>query len=195
MEKVLKQIEQYADKAHGQQTRKYSPERYIVHPVRVMEMCRVYTEDISVLSAALLHDVLEDTNISKETLGDFLNTILNAEEASRTLQLVEELTDVYIKKDFPLWNRRKRKMKEAERIENTSKDSQTIKYADIIDNCPEITEKDPEFAVRFLRECRLLLKRMKKGNKDLYLKAVKTVNDCLEKLKETSTMNSLNKRL
>jgi (p)ppGpp synthase/HD superfamily hydrolase len=180
---MLKQIEQYADKAHGQQTRKYSPERYIVHPVRVMETCREYTEDISVLSAALLHDVLEDTDITKQTLDDFLHSVLNAEDASRTLQLVEELTDVYIKKDFPRLNRRKRKIKEAKRIENISRDAQTIKYADIIDNCPEVTEKDPQFATKFSRECRLLLKRMKKGNKELYLKAVSTVDDCMEKLR------------
>jgi (p)ppGpp synthase/HD superfamily hydrolase len=191
MEEALKQVEQYADQAHGKQRRKYSPERYIVHPVRVMEICREYTTDISVLSAALLHDVLEDTDTTRETLGDFLHSILNPTAATRTLQLVDELTDVYIKKDYPSWNRRKRKMKEAERIQNTSEDSQTIKYADIIDNCPEITEKDPEFAAKFLRECRLLLTKMKKGNKDLYMKSVKTVEDCLGQLRRTNKNKSV----
>lgn len=57
MEEVLEQIRDFADKAHGEQMRKYTPERYIVHPVRVMKICREYTDDITVLAAALLHDV------------------------------------------------------------------------------------------------------------------------------------------
>lgn len=188
---MLEQITQYTDQAHGEQTRKYSPERYIVHPVRVMQICREYTTDISVLSAALLHDVLEDTAVTKEDLNEFLHTVLNPSDASKTLQLVIELTDVYVKKAFPSWNRRKRKMKEAERIKHTSKDAQTIKYADIIDNCPEMTEKDPEFAERFLRECRSLLTKMKKGEKDLYLRAVSTVHNCLMRLREINESKSL----
>jgi (p)ppGpp synthase/HD superfamily hydrolase len=60
-EKILQEIIQFADLAHGKQVRRYTSERYIVHPVRVMETCRQYTNDISVLAAAILHDVLEDT--------------------------------------------------------------------------------------------------------------------------------------
>ena len=41
MEEVLKQVEQYADRAHSDQRRKYSPERYIVHPVRVMKFAAI----------------------------------------------------------------------------------------------------------------------------------------------------------
>ncbi|WP_297333190.1 hypothetical protein [Flavobacterium sp.] len=36
-EEILHRIREYADDAHGSQMRKYTPERYIVHPVRVME--------------------------------------------------------------------------------------------------------------------------------------------------------------
>ncbi len=184
MESVLKEVERFADRAHGDQLRKYSAERYIVHPIRVMQICREYTGDIAVLCAALLHDVIEDTYITKQTLGEFLGTILSGSDARRTLQLVEELTDVYVKKDYPMWNRRKRKAREAERIKNTSRDAQTIKYADIIDNCPELTENDPDFAERFLKECRQLLTKMQRGNRDLHQRAVTTVNDCLERLRE-----------
>ncbi len=189
MEEVLKQVEQYADRAHGDQRRKYSPERYIVHPVRVMKICRDYTNDIAVLCAALLHDVIEDTNVNKQSLGEFLRSVLHDSNARRTLQLVEELTDVYVKKDYPSWNRRKRKTKEAERIKNTSRDAQTIKYADIIDNCPELTDNDPDFAERFLKECRQLLTKMQRGNRELHQRAFKTVNDCLERLREKKKTN------
>ena len=57
----LEKIRHFADQAHGGQLRKYTPERYIVHPVRVMETLKKYTDDLTVLAAALLHDVLEDT--------------------------------------------------------------------------------------------------------------------------------------
>ncbi|MDF2448383.1 MAG: metal-dependent phosphohydrolase [Bacteroidota bacterium] len=63
MEIILDQIREFADKAHGEQMRKYTPGRYIVHPIRVMNTCKRVTYDICILAAALLHDVLEDTAI------------------------------------------------------------------------------------------------------------------------------------
>jgi (p)ppGpp synthase/HD superfamily hydrolase len=184
MEKLLEQIKDFADKAHGEQQRKYTPEKYIVHPIRVMEMCQKHQQPTTVLAAALLHDVLEDTDVSKEELQQFLTTVMSSKEAKETTRLVEELTDVFTKPAFPGWNRRKRKRKEAERIEQTSGASQTVKYADIIDNCREIVVKDPEFAGLFLHECKMLLKKIPNGNATLYKEARDTVEDCLNKVAE-----------
>ena len=191
MDKVLEQIKDFADKAHGEQQRKYTPERYIVHPIRVMELCAQHGASISMQAAALLHDVLEDTPVREEQLLSFLSTLISDAEAKETVQLVKELTDVYTKSKYPYWNRRKRKRKEAERIEKTSSDSQTIKYADIVDNCKEIVTGDPEFAGTFLWECKLLLRRIPKGNNELYQKAVTTVDRCLAQVpKEFRNYNS-----
>src|SRR4051794_3678874 len=132
--------------------RKYTPERYIVHPIRVMETCKKYTNDITMLAAALLHDVLEDTSVTKDELKAFLLSLMSEKDATKTVQLVEELTDVFIKENYPTWNRKKRKRFEAKRLEKVSAEAQTIKYADIIDNAPEITEKDCDFAQRFIPE-------------------------------------------
>ena len=41
------------------------PRRYIVHPAEVMEICSQYTNDITILAAALLHDVLEDIPVTR----------------------------------------------------------------------------------------------------------------------------------
>jgi hypothetical protein len=60
-----------------------------------------------------------------------------------------------------------------------------VKYADIIDNCREIVEHDPDFAKVFLRECRALLRVMPKGNELLYREAIDTVNQCLQKVVNT----------
>ncbi len=183
MDAVLQKIRDYADKAHGSQQRKYSSERYIVHPVRVMELCQQYIADLPVLAAALLHDVLEDTPVTKAEMHRFLGTIMEKEAAEKTTHLVVELTDVYTKDAHPRWNRRKRKSKEAARIQQTSADSQTVKYADIIDNCREIVQHDPDFARVFLRECKGLLTVMPKGNETLYQVAVETVNRCLRQVR------------
>jgi guanosine-3',5'-bis(diphosphate) 3'-pyrophosphohydrolase len=174
---ILKNIRDYADEAHADQMRKYTPERYIVHPVRVMEMLQSYTSDIAVFAAALLHDVLEDTPRTKEDLAQFLKTLMDDATVERTVNLVIELTDVFITKDYPKWNRRKRKSMELERIMTTSSLAQTIKYADIMDNCNEIVAHDRNFAKVFLYECKRLLDGMDKGDPDLYKKAKEMV-DC-----------------
>ena len=101
MDAILEKVKVFADQAHGDQRRKYSNERYIFHPLRVMENCRNYTDDMAVLAAALLHDVLEDTKVTREEMDNFLREIMPEVMAARTLDLVIELTDVYTKKNYP----------------------------------------------------------------------------------------------
>ena len=134
------------------------------------------------LAAALLHDVLEDTPVTKKELHLFLTTVMSEEDAAQTTSLVAELTDKFTKLAYPRWNRRKRKEKESARIQQTGSQSQTVKYADIIDNCREIVEQDPDFARVFLRECKALLRVMPKGDKTLYQEAVETVNNGLKRV-------------
>jgi guanosine-3',5'-bis(diphosphate) 3'-pyrophosphohydrolase len=178
---ILEKVELFADKAHSGQQRKYNIDPYIVHPIRVMEICKKYTDDVTILAAALLHDVLEDTPVTKDEMFQFLQSIMTKEEAERTLKLVVELTDVYIKKDYPHWNRRKRKSKEVERMEKISSEAQTIKYADIIDNSVEICSHDPGFGPKYLYESRTLLRKINKGNPELYKKALETIDMELSK--------------
>ena len=185
---LLEKITAFADEAHGTQTRKYSSDRYIVHPVRVMKTCSRFTNDPALLAAALLHDVLEDTNVSAAAIKQFLLPLMGETDTQRTLSLVRELTDVYVTENYPQWNRRKRKQQESARIKKTSADAQTIKYADIIDNC-EIAVEDPSFATTYLRECKDLLKVIPEGNAQLYEEAVKTVNDSLALARELKSAN------
>lgn len=179
MEKVLEEIKEFADLAHGNQLRKYTPDRYIVHPVRVMLLCREYTENMSILAAALLHDVLEDTAVDEEEMKEFLVDRMDLDAAIATLKYVVELTDVYTHKDYPKLNRKKRKEKEFQRLKGISDEAQTIKYADIIDNSKEIADHDPSFAPVFLSEYQNLLKDLTNGNSELYERAVKTVNEAM----------------
>jgi (p)ppGpp synthase/HD superfamily hydrolase len=176
MEEVLRKIKEFADQAHGEQMRKYTPERYIVHPERVMLICREYLNDISIQAAALLHDVLEDTPVKSEEIKSFLTSYMSEAQVLKTLLLVEELTDVYIKEDYPHLNRRKRKQLETARLAKVSGAAQTIKYADLIDNALDILKHDPQFGRKFIAEAQNLLKHMNKGNAELRERANRTLN-------------------
>lgn len=183
IEKILNEITIFADRCHGTQMRKHTPDRYIVHPVRVMKMLRERSHDLPLLAAALLHDVLEDTPATKEAVHDFLAKYLDEKQAQHTIQLVEELTDVFTKEAYPNFNRRKRKAMEMERMAKTSGAAQTVKYADIIDNCREIVGHDPAFARIFLSECYALLKKMPNGDPELYKEALETVSKNLQRVR------------
>jgi len=186
MEAILRKIAAFADKAHGDQQRKYAEERYIEHPLRVMRICKSYGYPLPVLAAAILHDVLEDTDTTPKQVKEFLATLMNERDASHTLALVTELTDVYTKHQYPRVNRRRRKAMEATRMEIISAEAQTIKYADIIDNVKEIVEHDPDFAAVFLRECRMLVQGMKKGNTNMREKTIEVLKKEMKRLRTHS---------
>ena len=67
----LQRLEQacaYAFAAHDGQTRK-SGEPYITHPIAVATELAKWHMDIQTLSAGLMHDVLEDTGVTKEEMA------------------------------------------------------------------------------------------------------------------------------
>lgn len=182
---TLEKIRQFADKAHGDQKRKYSGQAYIVHPVAVMQICKEYTDDTAVLAAALLHDVLEDTDITAEQLKAYLHSVLIAPEADYAFRLVQDLTDEFTKEKYPKLNRKKRRRREAERLGRADPMAQTVKYADLIDNCLDIVKHDKDFGKVFLGESTMLLEQMTSGDPRLYERAKKTVEEGKHMLKES----------
>jgi (p)ppGpp synthase/HD superfamily hydrolase len=188
---VLETIRAFAAAAHGDQRRKYTDELYIEHPVRVMETVRQYNKELPVLGAALLHDVLEDTHVTARDLQKFLGDILPQADADKTHKLVVELTDVFVKKDYPMLNRRTRRQRESERLALTSSDAHTIKYADIIDNVVDIFKNDIDFALVYMRECKHLLPMINKGDAALYARASKTVDECLREYWNKANVKAL----
>jgi len=182
MDSILEKVRIFATDAHCGQTRKYSPEPYIVHPIRVMKTLATAGMPFPLLAAALLHDVLEDTAVTEKELSIFLHGNMSESDAKETMGLVVELTDVYVKQAYPDWNRRKRKEMELQRIVMTRPDAQTIKYADILDNVQEIASQDPDFAPRYLRECLQILNKIDKGNSDLRKSAMAAVEAGLDLL-------------
>jgi guanosine-3',5'-bis(diphosphate) 3'-pyrophosphohydrolase len=179
----LERVIMYADKAHGDQKRKYTGERYINHPVRVMRLCSDYLNHEAVLAAAILHDVLEDTPVTVDELRGYLLTEFSEQEARITLSIVVELTDVFTKSSYPRLKRRTRKEREVSRLSTTSFEAQTVKYCDVIDNAIDIAKHDSDFGKVFLSECQRLLEVMDKGDSMLYQRACITVRKCIDSLK------------
>ncbi len=181
---ILIAVKNFADRAHGDQVRKFTGERYIGHPVRVMELVLEFNNDIAVLAAALLHDVLEDTAVTPQELLSFLSTVLPEQEAERSLAIVKELTDVYIKRDYPSLNRSARKTRETERLVTVSADAQTIKYADIIDNVTDIATQETDFAHVYIQEARAMVTGMDKGDVRMRERAFHAIEQSLARLRD-----------
>lgn len=87
LEKVKKAYE-YAYKMHEGQYRK-SGEPYIIHPLHVAYILAEMDADADTLCAGLLHDVLEDTNTTKE---DLIN--LFGEDVATLVEGVTNITDL-----------------------------------------------------------------------------------------------------
>jgi GTP pyrophosphokinase len=67
--KRIRNAYEFAEEAHRGQTRK-SGEPYILHPVAVAEILANMQMDVATVEAALLHDVVEDTNVTLEDLRE-----------------------------------------------------------------------------------------------------------------------------
>ena len=65
--KLILKAYNYALKHHGKQLRK-SGEPYIIHPLNVAYILADIGMDDSTISAALLHDVVEDTDVTNEDI-------------------------------------------------------------------------------------------------------------------------------
>lgn len=153
----------FATNAHGEQQRKFTEEPYIVHPKRVAEIVRTVPHTAEMVSAAYLHDVVEDTPVSIE--------VIRRRFGAKIAQLVGELTDVYTKENYPDLNRKSRKERETARQANISDEAKTIKLADIIDNTRDIVKNDRNFARRYVPEVEALTEVLQGGDFKLLMKA------------------------
>jgi len=66
---ILDDIYQFAKKAHEGQVRA-SNEPYILHPINVALILLTFGVDLQTIEASLLHDVVEDTSVSLDTIRD-----------------------------------------------------------------------------------------------------------------------------
>lgn len=152
---------------HGDQVRKYTGDPYWTHLVNVAEIVSQYEPDC--IEIALCHDLFEDTQCTFTELHRAMTKIgYDRNFTYDVCTCVTELTDVFTHSDYPHMNRKKRKLKEAERLGTVSYRSQSVKYADLIDNTKSIVEHDEGFAKLYLEEKENILAVMVGGNGVLY---------------------------
>jgi hypothetical protein len=155
MSDLVERARAYATRAHKriEHRRKYSNQPYDVHLEAVAKLVATVSSDAETIAAAWLHDTVEDT---PATLGD-----IEAQFGATVAELVEELTDVSKPGDG---NRAQRKEIDRQHLAQASVRAKTVKLADLIDNCRDITRHDPRFARIYLAEMGALLEVLKEGD-------------------------------
>lgn len=158
---LIEQAQQFAERVHAAQVRKYSGEPYAVHLREVAGYCAEVGCRDEVVAAAWLHDAKEDQGVTDAELRS-----LFGDDVAR---LVDEVTDQSKPGDG---NREARKTIDREHNARASAEGKTIKLADLISNTKSIATRDPHFAVTYLREKRLLMPLLTEGNHVLYARAM-----------------------
>ena len=140
-----------AHEAVGQR-RKYTGEPYWRHPEHVASLVETVCGTSEMVAAAWLHDVVEDTEVTLDTLSE-----LFGEEVA---ELVDWLTDRSRPEDG---NRATRKRIDRDRLAQAPEAAVTIKLADLVSNTSSIAQHDPSFARIYLDEKRAMLEAMQGG--------------------------------
>lgn len=155
----------YASAAHGavNQFRKYTNEPYIIHPVEVANIvsCTVGVSE-EMVQAALLHDVVEDTSITLDDIGELFGGVVKIHLS----YLTDRSHQLNLKAEGV--SRRIRKQIDNEHLSRATGATQTIKLADLISNSADIVKHDPQFAKVYLAEKEAALAVLTKGDKVLY---------------------------
>lgn len=132
----------FATEAHEGQTRKYTGEPYITHPMAVAHIVSGFGGTIEQVIAAYLHDTVED--VKRVT-----HQIIVANFGEDVAMLVHGMT----KHEYPEGTKRKeKKAAEAIRLADCCERVQFIKCADIIHNSGTIIQHDVEFGALYLEE-------------------------------------------
>ena len=154
----------YATEAHQRinHRRKYNNEPYDVHLSAVAKLVASVTDDAEMIAAGWLHDTVEDTQATLEDIEEVFG--------QPVAELVEELTDVSKPGDG---NRAIRKAIDRRHLAQASQRAKTVKLADLIDNCKDITRHDPRFARIYLAEMGSLLDVLQEGDGQLFKRAKK----------------------
>jgi (p)ppGpp synthase/HD superfamily hydrolase len=123
-----------------------------------MNLLRRYVPESTdaMLCAALLHDVVEDTNASLADVEMGFGVEIK--------KLVYWLTDVSEPNDG---NRAQRKARDREHTALAPYEAQTVKCADLISNTQTIALLDPDFAKIYMAEKRLLLDVLVRAHPDI----------------------------
>lgn len=121
----------FATKAHKGQFRKGTTRPFIVHPLEVGKIVAAMTEDEEIISAAILHDTIEDCE-------DITGEIISREFSERVANLVAQESEDKSK----TWMERKGAT--IEHLKHAPREIQLIGLADKLSNMRDIDRDYPE---------------------------------------------------
>lgn len=138
----------FCEQAHAGQTRRNGAP-YAEHPIRVAELLRSAGQnEPAILAAAYLHDVLEDTEISREELAERFG--------EPVCHIVDELTNPAREQPFEEKHRAL-----AEQARSMTPAAKWIKLADRLDNLAELADRPTEKQRAYIDVTRELLEALR----------------------------------
>jgi len=154
---IILRAAKFAEIAHHGQKRKGMDLPYIIHPGRVAaRISRLDNATEEMVAAAWCHDILEDTTVPANDIGNSLNF--------GTMQLVLELTNPSHKPENKALNRAARKQLDREHLSKVSLEAKCIKLADRADNLREMGHFADSFKRLYASESRLLYNALSEDN-------------------------------
>ena len=138
---------EFATKAHSGQFRKGTTRPYIVHPIEVGDIVASMTEDEEVISAAILHDTIEDC---EGVTAEVLEEQFNRRVASIVAQESEDKSRTWME----------RKSSTIEHIRYAPREVQMIGLADKLSNMRDIDRDYPECGEELWNRFRMKDKNM-----------------------------------
>lgn len=136
----------FATRMHAGQQRKYTGEPYVLHCLEVARLVAGAGGSPTMIAAALLHDVVEDTAATSEDL--------RARFGDAVAEAVAWLTDISRPEDG---NRALRKALDRDHLAAAPAEVKTVKLADIVSNTRSIVDQGDGFARVYLREIEQLI--------------------------------------
>lgn len=152
--------DEFAQAAHEGQERKYTHEPFVEHPRRVARtVSELSGSTQNMVKAALLHDTVEDTDATFQDLEEAFN--------QEIAHLVWELTNPSQSLPAPKPRRAIRKAIDLEHISTASREAQTIKLADRIDNMSGIEGASDSYKQLYVDETRAMIEAIGPANVEL----------------------------
>ena len=147
----------FATEKHDGQIRKFNGEPYVNHPIRVANTVNEFTLDEDIIAAALLHDVIEDTNATeteiREKFGDNVANMVLALTSDK-----EKIKQVGKTKYL------------LDKMNELSDDELLIKLADRLDNVSDLSKDNEKWSIQYTLQTDMIITMLNNPNiKDYHI--------------------------
>lgn len=173
LKEAINKAREYAEKQHKGAYRKFAGEPYVEHPKRVAKFVKKFKRSHKLddlISAALLHDTIEDTDTTEEDLEKMFGGLVSSlvKELSSDKEEIEKIG----KKEYL-----------AKKMTGMSSWGLVIKLADRLDNVSDLKDASEKFREKYSKETKYILNQLEK-NRELTKTQNKIMREIKKKLKE-----------